>query len=61
MIKFHVECVRWTTDNGQTDQKTDDGQTVLKMTNHPKKICSLQTISFLRYHIMYQFVYIFTG
>ena len=44
-----------------TKKKTDDGQTVLKMTNHPKRSGSLQNISFSRYHIMYQITYIFTG
>ena len=59
--EFHVERVRWTTDDGQTDRKTDDGQTVSKMTKHPKRSCSLQNTSFSRYHIMYQITYIFTG
>ncbi len=49
-------------DRQRPDQpKNDNGQTVLEMTNHPKRLCSLQNISFSRYHIMYQITYIFTG
>ena len=50
-------------DDGQWPDrlKTDDNQTVQKMMHQSEKICSLQNISCSRYHIMYHFVYIFSG
>ena len=61
---WNMSTGRWMTarprDDSQTDRKTDDGQIVSKMTKHPKRSCSLQNISFSRYHIMYQIAYIFT-
>ena len=41
-----MERVCWTTDDGQTDRKTDDGQTVLKMTNHSKRYVPCKTYLF---------------
>ena len=42
-----MERVRWMTDDGQTNQKKmDDGQTVLKMTNHSKRYVPCKTYRF---------------
>ncbi len=46
MNEFHVESVRWMTDDDQTDQKMDDGQTVLKMMNDPKRYVPCRTYLF---------------
>ena len=41
-----MERVRWLMDDGQTDRKTDDGQTVLKMMNHLKRYVPCKTYLF---------------
>ena len=59
--KFHVEHVCWMMDNSQTDQNTDDRQTVQKNDASVEEDMFLAERIFFRYHIMYQFVYSSTG
>ena len=44
--KFRVERVRWMMDDGQIDQKTDDGQNILQMMNDPKRYVPCRTCLF---------------
>ncbi len=46
MNEFHMERVCWMMDDGQTDQKTDDGQTISKMMNDPKRYVPCRTYLF---------------
>ena len=74
IVKFHVrtkyahmheQVPRGTCplDDGRRPDRPKNGRRTDRFKNDEtfKKICSLQNISFLRYHIMYQVMYIFTG
>jgi len=64
-VQMHKRVPCWTCplDNGQRSDRPKNGRWTdcFKNDESFEKICSLQNISFSRYHIMYQITYIFTG
>ena len=64
-VQIHERVPRGTRplDDGQRPDRTKNGRRTdrFKSDEWSEKICSLQEHIFLRYHIMYQIMYIFTG